>query len=65
MERFREVCRYRSWLGLNCKGDGSDEMFFDSTSERIYVQGDEGIPVVWREVDPDHYESHANIQVEK
>jgi len=41
---------------------GSDEMFFDSASQRIYLQGYEGIADVWKEVDPDHYESIGRIQ---
>jgi hypothetical protein len=38
-------------------GGGSDEMFFDAPTQRIYLQGYEGIADVWRELDPDHYES--------
>jgi hypothetical protein len=41
---------------------GSDEMFFDSASQRIYLQGYEGIADVWKQVDPDHYESIGRIQ---
>lgn len=41
---------------------GSDEMFFDPESQRIYLQGYEGIADVWKEVDPDHYESIGRIQ---
>jgi hypothetical protein len=41
---------------------GSDEMFFDPASQRIYLQGYEGIADVWKEVDPDHYESIGRIQ---
>jgi len=41
---------------------GSDEMFFDPESQRIYLQGYQGIADVWREVDPDHYESIGRIQ---
>ncbi|PYU21073.1 MAG: hypothetical protein DMG30_18675 [Acidobacteria bacterium] len=41
---------------------GSDEMFFDAASQRIYLQGYEGIADVWREVDPDHYVSIGRIQ---
>src|SRR6266568_1341198 len=41
---------------------GSDEMFFDAASQRIYLQGYEGIADVWREADPDHYESIGRIQ---
>lgn len=41
---------------------GSDEMFFDAASQRIYLQGYEGIADVWKEVDPDHYESIGRIQ---
>jgi hypothetical protein len=43
-------------------GGGADEMFFDATSQRIYMQGYEGIADVWKEVDPDHYESIGKIQ---
>ena len=43
-------------------GGGADEMFFDPASQRIYLQGYEGIADVWREVDPDHYESIGKIQ---
>ena len=41
---------------------GSDEMFFDPASQRIYLQGYEGIADVWKEVDPDHYQSIGRIQ---
>jgi hypothetical protein len=41
---------------------GSDEMFFDPASQRIYLQGYEGIADVWKEIDPDHYESIGRIQ---
>ena len=41
---------------------GSDEMFFDAASQRIYLQGYEGIADVWKEVDPDHYVSIGRIQ---
>jgi len=41
---------------------GSDEMFFDSASQRIYLQGYEGIADVWKEIDPDHYVSIGRIQ---
>lgn len=41
---------------------GSDEMFFDSESQRIYLQGYGGIADVWREIDPDHYELIGRIQ---
>jgi hypothetical protein len=41
---------------------GSDEMFFDPASQRIYLQGYEGIADVWREKDPDHYELIGKIQ---
>ena len=37
-------------------------MFFDAASQRIYLQGYEGIADVWREVDPDHYVSIGRIQ---
>jgi len=43
-------------------GGGADEMFFDPASQRIYLQGYEGIADVWREIDPDHYESIGRIQ---
>ena len=43
-------------------GGGADEMFFDAASQRIYLQGYEGIADVWKEVDPDHYESIGRIQ---
>jgi hypothetical protein len=43
-------------------GGGADEMFFDAPSQRIYLQGYEGITDVWKEVDPDHYESIGRIQ---
>jgi hypothetical protein len=43
-------------------GGGSDEMFFDPASQRIYSQGYEGIADVWKELDPDHYESIGRIQ---
>ena len=43
-------------------GGGADEMFFDVPSQRIYLQGYEGITDVWKEVDPDHYESIGRIQ---
>jgi DNA-binding beta-propeller fold protein YncE len=43
-------------------GGGADEMFFDAASQRIYMQGYEGIADVWKEVDPDHYESIGRIQ---
>ena len=43
-------------------GGGADEMFFDAASQRIYLQGYEGIADVWKEVDPDHYESVGKIQ---
>jgi DNA-binding beta-propeller fold protein YncE len=43
-------------------GGGADEMFFDPASQRIYSQGYEGIADVWKEVDPDHYESIGRIQ---
>ena len=42
-------------------GGGADEMFFDPVSQRIYLQGYEGIADVWKEVDPDHYESIGRI----
>src|ERR1700730_12672906 len=35
---------------------GADEMFFDAPSQRIYLQGYEGLAEVWKEVDPDHYD---------
>jgi hypothetical protein len=41
---------------------GSDEMFFDAASQRIYLQGYEGIADVWKELDPDRYESIGRIQ---
>jgi DNA-binding beta-propeller fold protein YncE len=41
---------------------GSDEMFFDAASQRIYLQGYEGIADVWKEVDPDHYQLLGAIQ---
>jgi hypothetical protein len=41
---------------------GSDEMFFDAASQRIYLQGYEGIADVWKESDPDHYVSIGRIQ---
>jgi DNA-binding beta-propeller fold protein YncE len=41
---------------------GSDEMYFDAASQRIYLQGYEGIADVWKEVDPDHYVSIGRIQ---
>jgi hypothetical protein len=37
-------------------------MFFDAPSQRIYLQGYEGIADVWREVDPDHYESIGRLK---
>jgi hypothetical protein len=43
-------------------GGGADEMFFDAASQRIYLQGYEGIADVWKEIDPDHYESVGKIQ---
>jgi hypothetical protein len=43
-------------------GGGADEMFFYPASQRIYLQGYEGIADVWKEVDPDHYESIGRIQ---
>ena len=43
-------------------GGGADEMFFDPATQRIYSQGYEGIADVWKEVDPDHYESIGRIQ---
>jgi hypothetical protein len=43
-------------------GGGADEMFFDAASQRIYLQGYEGIADVWKEIDPDHYESIGKIQ---
>jgi DNA-binding beta-propeller fold protein YncE len=43
-------------------GGGADEMFFDPASQRIYLQGYEGIADVWKEVDADHYESIGRIQ---
>lgn len=43
-------------------GGGVDEMFFDPASQRIYSQGYEGITDVWKELDPDHYESIGRIQ---
>jgi DNA-binding beta-propeller fold protein YncE len=43
-------------------GGGADEMFFDSASQRIYLQGYEGIADVWREIDADHYESIGRVQ---
>lgn len=43
-------------------GGGADEMFFDPASQRIYSQGYEGIADVWKELDPDHYESIGRIQ---
>ena len=43
-------------------GGGADEMFFDPASQRIYLQGYEGIADVWKELDPDHYESIGRIQ---
>jgi hypothetical protein len=43
-------------------GGGADEMFFDAGTQRIYSQGYEGIADVWKEVDPDHYESIGKIQ---
>ncbi len=41
---------------------GSDEMFFDAASQRIYLQGYEGIADVWKGMDPDHYVSIGRIQ---
>jgi hypothetical protein len=41
---------------------GSDEMFFDPASQRIYLQGYEGIADIWKENDPDHYQSIGHIQ---
>ncbi len=43
-------------------GGGADEMFFDPASQRIYLQGYEGIADIWKELDPDHYESIGRIQ---
>ena len=43
-------------------GGGADEMFFDAASQCIYLQGYEGIADVWKEIDPDHYESIGKIQ---
>jgi hypothetical protein len=43
-------------------GGGSDEMFFDPAAQRVYSQGYEGIADVWKELDPDHYESIGRIQ---
>jgi DNA-binding beta-propeller fold protein YncE len=43
-------------------GGGTDEMFFDPASQRIYSQGYEGIADLWKEIDPDHYESIGRIQ---
>jgi DNA-binding beta-propeller fold protein YncE len=43
-------------------GGGADEMFFDAASQRIYLQGYEGIADVWKEVNPDHYETIGRIQ---
>lgn len=43
-------------------GGGADEMFFDPESQRIYLQGYEGIADVYKEVDPDHYVAIARIQ---
>jgi hypothetical protein len=42
-------------------GGGTDEMFFDPASQRIYSQGYEGIADVWKEIDPNHYESIGRI----
>lgn len=41
---------------------GSDEMFFDPRSQRVYLQGYEGIADVWKEIDPDHFERIGKIQ---
>ena len=41
---------------------GADEMFFDAPSQRIYLQGYEGLAEVWKEVDPDHYDVVGKIQ---
>ncbi len=41
---------------------GSDEMYFDVPSQRIYLQGYEGIADVWKEIDPGHYEMIGKIQ---
>jgi len=41
---------------------GSDEMFFDPASQRIFLQGYEGIADVWHEKDADHYELVGRIQ---
>ncbi len=41
---------------------GSDEMFFDSASQRIYLQGYEGTADVWKETDPNHFEMIGKIQ---
>jgi hypothetical protein len=41
---------------------GSDEMYFDSASQRIYLQGYEGIADVWKEIDANHYEMIGKIQ---
>ena len=43
-------------------GGGADEMFFDPPSKRIYSQGYEGIADVWKELDPNHYQSMGRIQ---
>jgi DNA-binding beta-propeller fold protein YncE len=43
-------------------GGGSDEMFFDVPSQRIYLQGYEGIADVWKVVDADHCVSLGKIQ---
>ena len=41
---------------------GADEMYFDPASQRIYLQGYEGIADVWKEIDPNHYELIGKIQ---
>ena len=41
---------------------GSDEMYFDPASQRLYLQGYEGIADVWKEIDPNHYEMIGKIQ---
>jgi hypothetical protein len=43
-------------------GGGADEMFFDYATQRIYLQGYEGIADVWKEIDSDHYQSIGKIQ---
>ncbi len=45
--------------------EGSDDMFWDAESKRIYISCSSGFVAVIRQIDRDHYESVANIATVK